>query len=145
MSEVFTERLVINSDIRLLKVAREFISRMAKLSKLSPSDENKVVLAVDEAVSNSIEHAYESKKIGSIDIRVESTSQQFQVAISNGGKSFAPDGVKDPDILKCIRNRQKGGLGIFLIRQVMDKVKYSSKEGQHQLVLVKYKTKLAKN
>lgn len=136
---------MINSDIRLLKMAREFISRMTKLSKLSPSDENKVVLAIDEALSNSIEHAYEFKKIGSIDIQVESTARQFQVIITNGGKSFTPDEITEIDILKCIKTHQKGGLGIFLIRQVMDEVKYSSKEGKHQLLLVKYKTKSVKN
>ncbi|MFA5795408.1 MAG: ATP-binding protein [Candidatus Brocadiia bacterium] len=141
MSEEFTERLMINSDIRLLKVAREFISRLVKLSKLNPAEENKIVLAVDEALSNSIEHAYENKKVGSIDIHVASSRERFQVEITNGGKIFDSDKVKIPDILKCIRSRQKGGLGIFLIRQVMDEVKYSSKDGQNHLVLVKYKAK----
>ncbi|MFH1226356.1 MAG: ATP-binding protein [Planctomycetota bacterium] len=141
MTDEFTEKLVINSDIRLLKVAREFISRLVKLSGLSSADENKIVLAVDEALSNSIEHAYEFKKVGSIDICVSSSRERFEVEITNGGKFFDSDKIKIPDIFKCIRTRQKGGLGIFLIRQVMDEVKYSSKDGQNHLLMIKYKSK----
>lgn len=140
MAKIFTERLVIASDIKLLKIARQFISRMVKFAELNAADENKVVLAVDEALSNSIEHAYQFKKDGSIDISVESTPKQFRIAISNGGKRFKPEDVEAPDILKCIRDRQKGGLGIFLIRRVMDEVKYSSKDGLNQLLLIKYRS-----
>lgn len=140
MSESFSERLVMNSDIKRLKLAREFIASMCGRSKLTTPDQNKVVLAVDEAVSNVIEHAYEQQKTGYIDITVESTNRKFQVSIINGGKDFDPSTIKPPDIMQCIKEHKKRGLGIFLIRQIMDEVKYSFKNGQNQLLLVKYKS-----
>lgn len=141
MKKDFKERLVINSELKNLKLARHFISRMLKILKVVPSDENKIVLATDEALSNIVEHAYEFDKGGYIDINVEATSAQFRIHILNGGKDFNLDHVSFKDIATHIKDRKKRGLGIFLMRRIMDEVRYSFKNGQNQLILIKYLTK----
>lgn len=138
MTTNFSERLVIKSDLKYLDLARHFILKIVTALNLTPSDGNKIVLATDEALSNVIEHAYEFDKNGCIDINVDVSPQKFQVHIINGGKDFKSDRIKNKDIVNYIKQGKKRGLGIFLMRRVMDEVKYSSKNSQNHLTLIKY-------
>jgi len=138
MIQDFNERLVINSDLKHLYLSRHFIREIIRKANLAMSDENKIVLATDEALSNVIQHTYELNKNGYIDINVSVTSQKFQIHIINNGKNFDPGKTKSKDINKRIKQGKKGGLGIFLMRRVMDEVKYSFKDGQNHLTLIKY-------
>ena len=140
MTNDIKDRLVINSELKHLKLARYFIFRILKKVNVTPSDENKIVLATDEALSNIVEHAYEFNKSGYIDINVEVDPRQFQIRIMNGGRDFDMGKVKIKDIAEHIKEGKKRGLGIFLMRRIMDEVKYSFKNGQNQLILIKYLT-----
>jgi|SRR3989339_829295 len=140
MTNDIKDRLVINSELKHLKLARYFIFRILKKVNVTPSDENKIVLATDEALSNIVEHAYEFNKSGYIDINVEVNPRQFQIRIINGGRDFNMEKVKIKDIAEHIKEGKKRGLGIFLMRRIMDEVKYSFKNGQNQLILIKYLT-----
>lgn len=142
MIQEFSERLIINSDLKHLYLARHFIREIVRKSNLTMSDENKIVLATDEALSNVIKHTYELNKNGHIDINVSVTSQKFQIHIINNGKDFDPNKIKNKDINLHIKQGKKGGLGIFLMRRVMDEVKYSFKDGQNHLTLIKYLFKI---
>ncbi|NUN50208.1 MAG: ATP-binding protein [Candidatus Brocadiae bacterium] len=138
MAEVH-DRIVITNDTKFLGFVREFMSRMIRQSSLSREDENKIILAVDEAVANIIEHAYENQREGTIDVEVESDAKRFQVVIRDSGKKFAPDGVGSPDMEDHVKAKKKKGLGIYLMRLIMDEVRYTFREGiQNELVLVKY-------
>ena len=134
------DRLVINSELKHQKLARYFILRILRKVNVAPSDENKIVLATDEALSNIVEHAYEFNKSGYIDINVEVNPSQFQIRIMNGGRDFDMGKVKIKDIVEHIKQGKKRGLWIFLMRRIMDEVKYSFKNGQNQLILIKYLT-----
>ena len=139
MSASHRDRLVITSDTKYLSAVRDFVSRMVRLSKLSHDEENKIILAVDEAVTNIIEHAYEDQVEGAIDIEIEVDEHQFMVKILDTGKEFNPDEITDPDIMDHVKQGKKKGLGIFLMRQIMDEVRYAFKDGiKNEVVLVKY-------
>ncbi|MBI5779090.1 MAG: ATP-binding protein [Planctomycetes bacterium] len=140
MTDNVKDRLVINSELKHLNLARHFIVRTIRKVNLAPSDENKIVLATDEALSNIVEHAYEFNKSGYIDINVEVTPKQFQIRILNGGRDFDLEKVKIKDIMEHVKQGKRRGLGIFLMRRIMDEVKYSFKNGQNQLILIKYLT-----
>jgi serine/threonine-protein kinase RsbW len=133
------EQLVVSNDTRHLSSVREFISTLTRNSSLGAEDSNRVILAVDEAVSNIIEHGYEEHVEGTIEIEVESDDSKFQILIRDSGKSFNPTSLDMPDVIDHIRQGKKKGLGIFLMRQVMDEVRYLFQEGvRNELVLVKY-------
>ncbi|MEW6027225.1 MAG: ATP-binding protein [Planctomycetota bacterium] len=140
MTKEIKDRLVINSELKHLNLARHFILRTIRKVNVAPSDENKIVLATDEALSNIVEHAYQFNKSGYIDINVEANPKQFQIRIMNGGRDFDPDRIKIKDIAEHIKQGKKRGLGIFLMRRIMDEVRYSFKNGQNQLTLIKYLT-----
>lgn len=132
-------RITISNDTKFLSVVREFIARQAAIGHVPVEDENKIILAVDEAVANIIEHAYEHQRVGMIDVETSITEGRFKVSIRDSGKKFRPDSIETPDILSHVKMGKKKGLGIFLMRQVMDEVRYIFKEGvENELVLVKY-------
>ena len=123
---------------------RGFVSQMIAKSVLPKEEENKIIIAVDEAVSNIIEHAYEMQRNGTVCVEIETDQDKFQITISDTGKKFNPDAVKDPDILDHVKSKKKKGLGIFLMRQIMDEVRYTFRDGvQNELVLVKYIKKVS--
>ena len=139
MGETLKDRLVVTSDTKFLMVVREFVVRLVRQSLLAREEENKVTLAVDEAVTNIIEHGYESGIDGQIEVEVEADEAQFKIVIRDTGKSFNPEGVPEPDMNEHVAAGRKRGLGIFLMRQIMDEVRYRFKEGiKNELTLVKY-------
>ena len=139
MPQSYHERITISNDTKFLSLVRDFVARMIRLSSLSREEESKVILAVDEAVTNIIEHAYENQRDGTIDVEIDTDTSKFKIIIRDSGKEFDPNSIQDPDIYQHVQAGKKKGLGIFLIRQIMDEVKYIFKEGvQNELILVKY-------
>lgn len=139
MGEMLKDRLVVSNDTRHLIVVRDFVSRCIRQSRLPREDENKVILAVDEAVTNIIEHGYDEGVSGSIELEIEADDQQFKVMIRDTGRVFNPESVPDPDMKEHVQKGYKKGLGIFLMRQIMDEVRYKFKDGvKNELTLVKY-------
>lgn len=120
---------------------RAFVTEVAEEIQIPAMERNKIILAVDEAVSNIIEHAYDSFSAGrnTIQIKFESESEFVKITIIDSGREFDPTEIKDPDIKIHITEGRKNGLGIFLMRQIMDEVRYTFKAGEeNQLIMVKY-------
>jgi len=95
-----------------------------------------VQLAVEEAVTNSILHGYDGTS-GTIAIRIETTPHHIAVEIADDAPAFDPMSVPDPDVDADLEDRQIGGLGIFLIRRVMDEVSYRYENNKNILVMEK--------
>ena len=139
MGQTLKDRLVVTNETKHLIVVRDFIARLVKQSRISREDENKIILAVDEAVTNIIEHGFERGQEGSIEVEVEGDDTHFRVVIRDTGRVFNPETIPDPDMKSHIRAGRKKGLGIFLMRQIMDEVRYSFRDGvKNELTLVKY-------
>ncbi len=139
MGGTLKDRLVVTNDTKHLIVVRDFISRRVLRSTLSRDDENKIILAVDEAVTNIIEHGYDEGVEGAIEIEVEMDERQFKIVIRDNGRVFNPDSIPTPDLQDHVRAGKKKGLGVFLMRQIMDEVRYRFKDGvKNELTLIKY-------
>lgn len=139
MGEIAKDRLVVANETRHLLVVRDFVSRFVQQSRLPKEDENKVVLAVDEAVSNIIEHGYDEGAEGSIELEIEVDDSQFKIVIRDTGRLFNPESVPNPDMKAHVQRGHKKGLGIYLMRQIMDEVRYKFKDGvKNELTLVKF-------
>ena len=139
MGETLKDRLVVSNDTRHLIVVRDFVSRLVRQSRLDRQEENKVILAVDEAVTNIIEHGYDEGAEGSIEIEVEAGEHQFKIVSRDTGRIFNPEVIDDPNMKDHVQRGHKKGLGIFLMRQIMDEVRYKFKDGiKNELTLVKF-------
>jgi serine/threonine-protein kinase RsbW len=117
-----------------------FIVSHAEQAGFTPRDVYAIQTAVDEACANIIDHAYEGENIGDIEITIKDINKELQIKLNDKGVPFDPEQVPEPDITSPLEIRKERGLGIFFIRQLMDKVifEFSQTEG-NTLTLVKYK------
>ncbi|HET6581394.1 MAG TPA: ATP-binding protein [Methanoregula sp.] len=93
-------------------------------------------LAVEEAITNIINHGYK-KTGGKIIVSSRINPERIEVQIIDTAPRFNPLSVPEPDLDSTIEDRNIGGLGIFLIRQLMDEVSYRYEDGKNILVLTK--------
>jgi serine/threonine-protein kinase RsbW len=118
----------------------EFVAESARKAGLDETAVYSVQLAVDEACSNIIEHAYGGEDLGEIQCTCEITDEGLRIILQDRGVSFNPKKVPKPDLKAPLEDVKSRGAGLFLIRKVMDQVNYEfSKEKGNKLVLVKLK------
>ena len=106
-----------------------------------PSDEGlrfKIRLSIEEAVENVVRYAYEDG-IGWMEAgtELENNGLTLSIQIKDAGVQFNPLDSDDPDISAAAENRKIGGLGIFLCKQLMDKMEYSYEDGCNVLTMKK--------
>ena len=94
-------------------------------------------LAMEEAVVNVIDYAYPPDTVGYVDIKAMSYDDHLEFVISDSGKPFDPTKKEEVDISLPVDERRIGGLGIHLVRQLMDSVSYERKDGRNILTLIK--------
>lgn len=107
-----------------LEAIREFAGQAAREAGLNENDVYAVQLAVDEACSNIIEHAYEGEDQGEIECRCTVEPSGVTVTLHDQGQQFEPDFVPQPDVASALEDRRIGGLGLFLIHKLMDDVRF---------------------
>lgn len=117
---------------------RQFITSSWISSGLDKKEGMKVALSVDEACTNIIKHAYNNESDGVIKIKVDNQKDKFIIKITDKGAHFDPNRVPEPNIPERQKNKRGGGLGMFLMKKLMDEVKYMNKGKSNELVLVKY-------
>lgn len=138
-----TKKLIVKSRTENLSNIRDFISSNAASAGLSRDDIDKMILAVDEACTNVIKHAYKFSPDGDILIEVKYDKSTFTITIEDNGISFDPDIVPSPDLEKYYREHRVGGLGMYLMKTLMDEVKYKSIPGKFNRVSLTKKIKAA--
>ena len=131
--------LIVKSRTENLSLIRDFISTKASTAGLSKEDIENIMLSVDEACTNIIKHAYDSYPDGEIVINLEFNSEKILITIIDQGITFNPDSVPDPDLQKYYKNGRVGGLGMYLMKTLMDDVKYISVPGEYNKVLLSKK------
>lgn len=103
------------------------------------SDIDAIRLAVDEACTNVIKHAYEYDEEQHLRVNIGTSGSQFWISIFDRGKAFEYNHYSEPDIKERIRLKKRGGVGVFLIRQLMDDVVYSHEDGVNEIRMIKHK------
>ena len=116
---------------------RDFVAEQARLGGFDEKEIYSIQLAADEAASNIIEHAYEGVVDGSIEMTCEMRGGTLTISMHDHGKSFNPRKVKQPNLKANLSERQIGGLGIYLMRKLMDEVNYTSSQSGNVLVMTK--------
>jgi len=133
------QSLNIESRTEQLIAVREFVSRAALKFGFNEEEVSKIALAVDEACTNIIKHAYKFDPTKSITISIRGRNGAFEVSIVDDGLQFDPADVHPPDMKEYLSHFRKGGLGVYLMKSLMDKVEYDIKPGKRNEVrLTKY-------
>jgi len=94
-------------------------------------------LALDEILTNIISYGYSDTEEHIIDIRYSLQQDFLKLEITDDSNPYDPSNAPEPDINASLENRKIGGLGIYLIKNMMDDIKYSSENGKNTLVLTK--------
>jgi anti-sigma regulatory factor (Ser/Thr protein kinase) len=115
----------------------DWIMEVAQTCGLDEDDAFKVQLAVDEACTNVIEHAYEGQG-GPMELCCRREGPDLQVTIRDQGRPFDPDAVHQPNLDAPLEDRQIGGLGLHFMRSLMDKVQFTfDRDEGNTLTMVK--------
>src|SRR6266850_7277074 len=122
-------RLQVPAEDRHLAEIRDFIQDVGEKIQIPGKILANTKLAVDEACTNIVKHGYKGKT-GFIEVVVTGNQREFSMEIRDQGESFDLRNVKSPDLKMYVETRKRGGLGVFLMNQLMDEVRYrGSPEG----------------
>lgn len=113
------------------------IEKLAKDWNLSSELTMNINLVVEEALSNIIFYAFKDKENRKIQIIISLQKKDIVIEIKDSGIAFNPLKQEAPDISLPAEERPIGGLGIFLISQIMDKINYKRESNQNVLTLKK--------
>jgi serine/threonine-protein kinase RsbW len=103
----------------------EFIAQAAHQARLDERNTFHIQMAVDEACTNVIQHAYQDIEDGEIEISCRYTDDLFTVTIRDHGHPFDPTSIPPPDLNADLEKRREGGLGLYFMRRLMDEVRFS--------------------
>lgn len=118
----------------------EFVGKAAQRAGLSNKAVYAVQLAVDEACSNIIDHAYGGENRGEMICSVIVNEEGLTVILRDRGRPFNPQTVPDPQVNLPLEKLKPRGVGIYLMRKMVDEVRYEySPEGGNVLTLIKRK------
>lgn len=119
---------------------RDFVGKVAREGSFSDKDVYNIQLATDEAASNIIEHAYEGVSDGVLDLSCGMVGDGITIILTDYGESFDPSAVPMPNLKADLSERKIGGLGIYLMRKLMDEVHYEARrDGSNILTMRKRK------
>lgn len=107
-----------------LEHVRTYVRSAIVSTFLTAVERNGVVLAVDEACANLIAHAADLHEAREIEVAIEITPVDIAIEIRDQSASFDPRGVAQPNMADYFREMRTGGLGIALIKRVMDQIEY---------------------
>lgn len=120
---------ILSADFSNLDHIREFVAQAARDAGLDDKEAYAVQLAVDEAASNIIEHAYRDMPGGQIEITCSQRLDGLAVILRDHGRSFDPKQVRKPNLGAKLSRRSIGGLGLYMIHKLMDDVHYEATVG----------------
>ncbi len=130
------------SDTSQLEKIREFVTIRAIDFGFDELNSGQIALAVDEACTNLIKYSYKFDPNKTIKIQIETQNNQFIVNILDNGQPFNPIDVSSPNMENHLKNYKRGGLGIHIIKNIMDEISYSPASDNVSENILKLKKKL---
>ena len=130
-------RLKLHNDISQISLLPDFVEEAVKASKLNPELTAGLNLALEEAATNVIEYAYPEGTFGDLMIDAVVGEDSLSFILTDWGKPFDPTARAEVDINADVEDRPIGGLGIHLVRRIMDKVEYLRDGDKNVLKLTK--------
>jgi serine/threonine-protein kinase RsbW len=131
--------LHVPSSTENLALIREFVTIIGKQAGLDDPDIGKLELAVDEACANVIEHAYGHDTSQEVIVRATFDDDALRIDVEDTGRGFDPKDRPPAEVDKLIAARKSGGLGMHLMKMLMDEVHYDIEPGKkNELHMVKH-------
>lgn len=129
--------LTIRNDLKELSRLAERLSDFGQQAGLPPSVVFEIQLALDEIVTNIISYGYTDEEEHHIHVLLERRNGELVITVDDDARAFNPLDVPTPDLGASLNDRPIGGLGIHLVRRVMDNLDYRREQDRNILVLTK--------
>lgn len=130
---------VFKADVSELDNLFDYSSAILRLLEFSKRDIIMINTALEEVFVNVAKYAYEDT--GMVEIIMSKDEEKVSFIFKDGGKPFNPLDREDPNITAKSDEREVGGLGIYMVKRIMDEVSYEYKDNSNVLTLVKYRRK----
>ncbi len=127
-------------DAKLSEVAKaiEFVKNVCSSLDCPQGVVNEVLIACEEILVNIVSYAYKPGQTGKMELTACGThGKSLEICFSDDGVPFDPLAMPDPDTAKPIEEREIGGLGIFLVKNLMDEVSYKREDRRNIVRIVK--------
>ena len=131
------KKLVIKNDISEIIKLATFIGELSEELDFTPELNFNLNLVLEEAISNVILYAYGNEKQKDISLVAYLSDNNLVFVLTDSGAEFDPTKVPDADVTLSAEEREIGGLGIYLIRQIMNTVEYQRIDGKNVLTMRK--------
>jgi len=130
-------KLNLSCSTAALAELRSFLQQNKAIFKLSEVDRHQVTLAVEEVCANLIIHSHACNPKEEIHLEVKEMNKKIIVEITDKGDAFNLLEYKVPDLSQVIEEKRKGGIGILLVKKIMDEIEFESKNGKNICRLIK--------
>ena len=134
---VLDERIELQNDVRQVKSLNAFVQQVTARLGIEASLAKQIKLAVEEAVVNVMDYAYPAGMTGHIAVQATSDGQWLTFVITDSGVAFDPTEKEKADTTLSAEDRPVGGMGILLVRELMDSINYERTDGRNVLTLKK--------
>lgn len=125
MDKATTYRKKVKASTQNLSEIRDFVSKHAGEHGFSAKKVADIQLAVDEAYTNIIKHAYKNDSSQEVIINLEFDNEKMIVTLTDHGTGFDVEKYRRPNLKKQIEKKKRGGMGVYLMRKLMDDVSYN--------------------
>ena len=129
--------LTLRNDIGDIPRLHEFMQSITDETGMGHPLAMSLNLALEEAVSNVMLYAYPEGTEGRVDIDAHIRDDSFEFVLSDSGVPFDPTEAAEPDLELDVAQRPVGGLGIYLVKRIMDRVTYAREDGKNVLTMIK--------
>jgi serine/threonine-protein kinase RsbW len=130
-------KLKLSCDTSQLAGLRSFLNSILQKTTLTAIEQHQVMLAVEEVCANLIIHSHCCNENEHIEIYVQELTNLLVFEILDLGKGFNILEYEEPDITQVIKAKRKGGLGIILVKRIMDKIEFESQGNKNTCRLIK--------
>ena len=131
------KELRIKNQISELEKVAQFVEEIGEELGLSMELQMNLNLVMEEMVTNVIFYAYPQGEVADIELLAKSDGKELTFVLSDQGKEFDPTAKEDADLDVNPADRELGGMGIFIVKNIMNKVTYQRLEGKHLSTMTK--------
>jgi anti-sigma regulatory factor (Ser/Thr protein kinase) len=130
------ELTLANRSSELQRLASE-IEQFAQNHRIPDADVHALSLALDEVITNTISYGYDDQGAHEIRVRLTLADGRLSAEVEDDGRPFDPLTTPQPDLTSAVEDRPVGGLGIHLVRSLMEQVDYRRESGKNHLIMSK--------
>ena len=135
---IYNYSFELKRNLSELKALREHLSNFGQINRLSKDCISEINICLDEAFTNIVSYGFADDMEHLIKFTIARNNDVLILTVEDDGIPFNPLAQKDPEIATDLLNIKVGGLGIYIIKKLMDDIYYKRNQGKNKLILKKF-------